>query len=178
MAQGVNREGGQAGHRRKVENVLRKTLVQGEADQGTGGTYYCRFGIGPGGKGRGFLIDNRARLRVGMGACQVLLCGVQVCQGGPGTTSHSPGQATGGPGALPWTRELGGGPHGSGATGASWKVLDHEDIFADVRDLCNSLIANSGSGVISPHYIMILDCICEYVTGFINFLTYIVAILY
>ena len=111
---------GQAGRQRKAVNVPGETLVQGESDQGRGGTYYCRFGVEPGGEGRGFLIDNRARLRIGTGARQALLRGVQVRQGGPGTTTRGPGQATGSPGALPWTRELGGGPHGSGATGASW----------------------------------------------------------
>ena len=58
---------GQAGRQRKAVNVLGETLVQGESDQGRSGTYYCRFGVEPGGKGRGFLIDNRARLRIGTG---------------------------------------------------------------------------------------------------------------
>ena len=52
----------------KAVDVPRETLVRGESDQGRGGTYYCRFGVGPGDEGRGFLIDNRARLRVGTGA--------------------------------------------------------------------------------------------------------------
>ena len=30
----------QAGHQRKAVNVLGETLVQGESDQGRGGTYY------------------------------------------------------------------------------------------------------------------------------------------
>ena len=52
-------------------------------------------------------------------------------QDGPGANKDVPGKATVGPRARAWFMELGGGPHGSGATGMDRSALKYENFFAD-----------------------------------------------